>query len=247
MEQFETMLREHWAYVPGAAREGEVDCSGAFTYCYSKAGSSCPHGSNSMFRLQSTKKGRIGDIELKPGMPVYRHKDDGQEPDKFKKDNLGNFNHVGCYVGGTRVIEAKGEKYGVVESDISTWEYASELKYTNYDVGTEADTDTDEIFTPVTATVAVQPNSTLNLRKKPSTAKDSTILARIPYGTELTLTDAKPGWYKTSYKNTRGWVSADYIQIADAPQHNDFMRVVTLHIDNQSDYEYLMDFVRSYA
>lgn len=246
------MLREQWAYVPGAAREGEVDCSGAFTYCYSKAGSACPHGSNSMFRLQSTKKGRIGEIELKPGMPVYRHKDDGQEPEKFKNDHLGNFNHVGCYVGGTRVIEAKGEKYGVVESDISTWEYASELKYTNYDVNTHTDIDTssgadDGTFTPVTAIVTVQPGSWLNLRKKPSADKNTTILARIPYDTELTLTDAQPGWYKTSYNNVRGWVSADYVQIATTHRDNNFIRTVTIHINSPSDYEYLMDFIRSYA
>ena len=35
---FKKMLEEHWSYEWGAAREGCVDCSGAFVYAYSKKG-----------------------------------------------------------------------------------------------------------------------------------------------------------------------------------------------------------------
>lgn len=47
------MADQKWRYVAGGASEGEVDCSGAFTYWYKKAGSTMAHGSNTMWREYS--------------------------------------------------------------------------------------------------------------------------------------------------------------------------------------------------
>ena len=57
------MVTQHWAYVAGSAKEGAVDCSGAFSYWYGKGGSYMPHGSNSMWRKYCASKGTIGSIE----------------------------------------------------------------------------------------------------------------------------------------------------------------------------------------
>ena len=34
IKQFQTMYREHWAYIWGKAEKGCVDCSGAFVYAF---------------------------------------------------------------------------------------------------------------------------------------------------------------------------------------------------------------------
>lgn len=48
--EFEVMLTEHWAYAWGAAKEGVVDCSGAFVYAMEQYGLQIAHGSNSIYR-----------------------------------------------------------------------------------------------------------------------------------------------------------------------------------------------------
>lgn len=119
------MADQKWSYVSGGASEGAVDCSGAFTYWYNQAGGYMYHGSNTMWRKYSTAKGKIADIDLIPGMAVYKLRNDGKEPEQYRNDGIGNFYHVGLYVGNNTVVEAKGTKYGVVYSDISSWTHAS--------------------------------------------------------------------------------------------------------------------------
>ena len=126
--------KKPWKYVAGGASEGAVDCSGAFTYWYGKAGSFMYHGSNTMWRKYTTAKGKIGDIDLVPGMAVFKMRQDGKEPDQYKGDGLGNFYHTGCYIGDGKVIEAQSVKTGVVTSCISSWGYAARMKYTEYDL-----------------------------------------------------------------------------------------------------------------
>jgi hypothetical protein len=64
------MLDEHWAYEWGAAREGCVDCSGAFVWAYRQLGASIEHGSNSIAHL------RVGEYvpvaKAKPGYAVFK-------------------------------------------------------------------------------------------------------------------------------------------------------------------------------
>ena len=59
---------------------------------------------------------------------------DGKEPDQYKGDGLGNFYHVGLYIGDGKVIEAQSTKTGVVTSCISSWGYAARLTNTVYDI-----------------------------------------------------------------------------------------------------------------
>lgn len=119
------MADQGWDYVAGGASKGAVDCSGAFTYWYKQAGGFMYHGSNTMWRKYSTEKGKIGSITLLPGMAVYKWRNDGKEPFFYLNDGIGNFYHVGLYIGDNRVVEAKGTKYGVVYSNLSEWSHAS--------------------------------------------------------------------------------------------------------------------------
>ena len=53
----------------------------------------------------------------------------------------------------------------------------------------------------------------LNLRDTPSAA--GKLLLTIPEGSVLDITDAQGQWYKTTYQNQTGWVSANYVTIVE--------------------------------
>lgn len=220
---FNQMLKEHWKYVWGSAKEGEVDCSGAFTYLYKKAGSTMYHGSNTMYRNYTTSKGKIGEIAQIPGMAVFKHRNDGKEPDKFKKDGLGNFFHVGLYVGSGQVIEAKGTAYGVVTSDIDEWSHAARLVNTEYDMDEVAESENNESC--LTGIVTTESGS-LNIRSGPS--KKQTRIAKAPQGSTLIIKQENvnnTGWHKVSYNGKVGYVDGSFVTI----QHNQKTQPTTHH------------------
>ncbi|WP_291300392.1 cell wall-binding repeat-containing protein [Desulfosporosinus sp. BICA1-9] len=51
----------------------------------------------------------------------------------------------------------------------------------------------------------------LNLRETPSST--GKILAMIPEGTTVELTEKQDKWYKTTYQSKTGWIAADYVSI----------------------------------
>ena len=105
-----------------------ADCSGLFRWAYRQLGTDCAHGSNSIYNRYCKDKGRLRDGKkyvtneaLKPGTAVFT----GVE---------GDHGHIGLYVGGGLVIEAKGTQYGVVTSKVteSKWTFWGELAAVNY-------------------------------------------------------------------------------------------------------------------
>lgn len=132
IELFEKMYKEKWKYEWGAAREGVVDCSGAFAYAFRKLGGYMYHGSNTMMRKYTTESGKVGQIALVPGMAVFRWRKSGKEPAAYKSDGLGDFYHVGLYIGNGEVINAKSSKMGVVKESVSGWQYAAKLVGVDY-------------------------------------------------------------------------------------------------------------------
>lgn len=72
------------------------------------------------FYLNSTSKGPISSLPDVPGILVFKGTDK-------------NKNHIGVYIGSGKVIEAKGHKYGVVESAVSSgWKYWGKCNLINY-------------------------------------------------------------------------------------------------------------------
>lgn len=107
---FERMARENWAYETGAAREGCVDCSGAFVWSFAQAGQNIPHGSNAIARKNMDKVRGIG--EARPGWAAFKWKEEG-EPAQYLADGLGNFYHIGLISrDGKHVLNAKNERWG---------------------------------------------------------------------------------------------------------------------------------------
>lgn len=199
-----------WKYVANAASQGAVDCSGAFTYWYRQAGSYMYHGSNTMWRKYTTEKGKIGEVNLIPGMAVFKMRRDGAEPSSFKNDGQGNFYHVGLYIGDGKVVEAKGTKYGCVTSCISDWGYAAKLKYTEYDVNASDETpSTDDA--PSEETRGMVKGGTLNMRGRAD--KGSARITTIPNGATITIIGENGAWYKARYKNYTGYVMKEYVNL----------------------------------
>ena len=204
------MADRKWKYVAGGASEGAVDCSGAFTYWYKKAGSFMYHGSNTMWREYTVAKGKIGEMELIPGMAVFKHRDwtDAQNTNKWYKTEPGDVYHVGLYIGNGKVVEAKGTKYGVVYSSIDEWKLCARLKNTEFDIGNE-----DSISYPAMGIVATK-SGVLNVRREPNTK--ATILTTLPKGSAVTVTGSNDGWYQVSVGEKTGYVSADYVEIRES-------------------------------
>ena len=238
VEKFKYMADQKWSYVSGGASEGAVDCSGAFTYWYNQAGGYMYHGSNTMWRKYSTEKGKIADIDLIPGMAVYKLRNDGKEPEQYRNDGIDNFYHVGLYVGNNTVVEAKGTKYGVVYSDISSWTHASKQKDTIYDTEENEDSISDNANTskvfPITGSVHTS-GGVLRVRKSP---KDGEVLGKFNNGDTITLIGETDGWYKVNYKGHVGYVSGDYINFSSG-------WTISFNVDNEESKCELVSYLKS--
>lgn len=235
IDKFKYMADQGWDYVAGGASKGAVDCSGAFTYWYKQAGGYMYHGSNTMWRKYSTEKGKIGEIDLYPGMAVYKWRNDGKEPSQYQDDGIGNFYHVGQYIGNGQVVEAKGTKYGVVYSCISQWTHASRQKNTDYDVDEVGldNASTTSAF-PVEGSVKTS-GGVLRVRKSPV---DGDVLGKLSNGTALTLIGETNGWYKINYKGHVGYVSGDYVTLSSGWK-------IIVSINNEDDKESIVAYLES--
>lgn len=218
IEKFKTMVEpgKEWRYVANGTEKGAVDCSGAFTYWYKQGGSYMYHGSNTMWRKYSTEKGKIGEITLVPGMAVFKMKRDGTEPSAYKNDGMGNFYHVGLYIGNNQVVEAKGTRYGCVISKLSDWGYAARLKYTDYeDNNVNQDSNPDAEQTTNENVTFYQKGQvtggSLNLRSSP--VQSSTRLKSIPNGTIISILSENGAWYRTAYGGQTGYVMKKYVKL----------------------------------
>ena len=104
-----------------------ADCSGLFSWAFKQLGGYMYHGSNTMYKSYCTDKGKLSGGKrtdgqtLKPGSAVFT----GTENDH---------GHVGLFIGGDTVIEAKGTQAGVIKSKVTDkkWTFWGELKGVDY-------------------------------------------------------------------------------------------------------------------
>lgn len=235
VEKFKYMADNKWDYVAGGASKGAVDCSGAFTYWYKQAGGYMYHGSNTMWRKYSTEKGKIGEIDLYPGMAVYKWRNDGKEPAEYQDDGIGNFYHVGQYIGNGQVVEAKGIRYGVVYSCISQWSHASRLKNTVYDTDEDgANNQSTTSSFPIEGSVKTA-GGKLRVRVSPVSGA---VLGQLTNGTSVTIIGETNGWYMINYKGTTGYISGDYVKISSGWK-------IICTIDDEDDKESVVSYIKS--
>lgn len=151
------------------------------------------------FYNHCTIRGKISSFDRVPGRLVFKGKDS-------------KMSHVGVYIGDGKIIEAKGHKYGVVESKLDgNWTHWGQCNLiTDSNPPEEQKPHTE----PVTATkeyvVRTNTGVPLRLRAKPTTS--SSVLARIPYGTRIEALDEVNGWVKTKYGGKTGYCSKTYLK-----------------------------------
>lgn len=241
---FNRMADEKWKYVAGAHKQGEVDCSGAFYYAYKQLSGYMYHGSNTMWRKYTTKKGKIGEIDLKPGMPVFKCRDwtSAQSSNGWYETSPGDVYHVGMYVGDGWVVEAQGKKTGVVRTKLSTWHMAAELVDTIYDV---AEGTAHAEPTQVQCGIVNISSGHLNLRTGPSTSYP--YAAKVYKGEVLSVIGESGTWYQVTHKSTTLYAHKDFVQLV-APQPMK-MYTITVTVDEYgkdklqellSDYAYVL-------
>lgn len=210
---FERMLSERWAYVWGSAREGEVDCSGAFVYAYKQLGGPyIEHGSNAIARK------RVGSMQpitaARPGWAAFKWREDGA-PTSYT-DGRGNYYHIGLVdATGKGVLNAKGAQYGFSRDKLAGWDFVAPLLAVKYD---EEDKLMDIKWVGEVATAS----GPLNLRDAPNQA--GMRIAQIPRGERIDVLWEEPrdGWLWVRWGGGRGYVSAQYVRdlesVPDAPQ-----------------------------
>ena len=205
LELFERMEREHWAYEWGSAREGCVDCSGAFVWAFKQLGASIEHGSNSIAHL------RVGEhvpvAQAKPGYAVFKMRAWREEDrgNRWYGESPGDCYHIGLMGRVGKVLNAQGVKTGFVASDAKGWAFAAPLKAVKYS-STEGD---GKMFGNATVSVT---SGYLNIREGAGTA--AKIIARAENGTRVNVIREAggTGWVFGKLENgVAGYMSGEYL------------------------------------
>ena len=219
---FERMRDEHWDYCLNSAREGCVDCSGAFVWAYKQFNKTILHGSNSIARLS------VGDLlpisSARPGMAVVKVKDwtDDDDTNRWYDTNPGNVYHIGLVIQNgseMNVIEAKGERWGVVQSKLdSKWKFVAYLDDVDYTQKME------ETIMEYKYTGSIRLTSGyVHLRSQPNITSKS--IAKLYHGEPVEIGDSsQPNWYAIKDESgNEGYVYSKYVVIENEIQSDDQM------------------------
>ena len=209
LDLFERMKREHWAYELGAAREGCVDCSGAFVWAFKQMGGSIEHGSNSIAHL------RVGEYvpvaQAKPGYAVFKMRAWREEDrgNRWYGESPGDCYHIGLMGRDGKVLNAQSVKTGFVASGAKSWAFAAPLKAVEYE--TKGD---EKMFGNATVSVT---SGCLNIREGAGTA--AKIIAKAENGTRVNVIREAggTGWVFGKLENgVAGYMSGEYLTMDES-------------------------------
>lgn len=219
---FERMRDEHWDYCLNSAREGCVDCSGAFVWAYKQFDKTILHGSNSIARLS------VGDLlsisYARPGMVAVKVKDwtDDDDTNRWYDSEPGNVYHIGLVIQNgseMNVIEAKGAKWGVVQTKLDNkWKFVAYLDDVDYTQKME------ETIMEYKYTGSIHLTSGyVHLRSQPNITSKS--IAKLYHGEPVEIGDSsQPNWYAVKDEaGNEGYVYSKYVVIENEIQSDDQM------------------------
>lgn len=223
---FKKMAAENWKYVAGSHKQGAVDCSGAFYYAYNQLGGYMYHGSNTMYRKYTVFKGKIGEVDLVPGMAVFKRRawSPSQSSNGWYGDSIGDVYHVGMYVGGDEVVEAKSAKCGVVTSKLSSWHFAAKLVDTQYDLSSDAQAQLPASDFMSSLGVVSLSSGYLNVRK--SADASSARVGKLYDGDVVTVVGEADDWYAILFGGATAYVKKNYLSLSPADKQPYTLRIV---------------------
>ena len=212
IDLFERMAHEGWRYEWGAAKEGCVDCSGAFVYAYKQLGATIEHGSNSIIRK------RVGTLhgidEAKPGWACFKIRawTNAQRNNAWYGTEPGDCYHIGLMGRSGMILNAKSTAEGFAASSPSEgWSLCAPLDAIEYD-GEEMEM---RFFGNATVTTE---SGRLNLRE--SASIDARVLARLERGTRVNIVrETGTGWgFAKTADEESGYVTMEYIVMDETAQ-----------------------------
>lgn len=203
LDLFERMARENWAYAFGAAREGCVDCSGAFVFAYEQLGGpAIAHGSNSILRRSMGQL--LPMSSAKPGYAAVKIRawSDAEAGNRWYGKDPGDVYHIGLVGRDGKILNAQGTKNGFVESEPGTWDGCAPLLDVNY--GEEME-DENVLY----QAKVVTKEDPLRVRRSPISGD---VIGNIPRGALVSvLADSGDGWPRVRYGEWVGYASAAYL------------------------------------
>lgn len=148
---------------------------------------------------KATMKGMIQALPEVPGLIVYKE------------------GHVGVYIGGGVVIEAKGFNYGVVRSKLSDTPWTHWIAYPGISYAGYEEMLAPEAFTGPYDALVVTQTSPLNLWDSP---KKGTSLKQVPKGATVRVTEygGQIGWLKAEHAGVTGFADRQYLRRIDEIQ-----------------------------
>lgn len=203
LDLFERMARENWAYAFGAAREGCVDCSGAFVFAYEQLGGpAIAHGSNSILRRSMGQL--LPMSSAKPGYAAVKIREwtSDESGNRWYNQAPGDCYHIGLVGRDGKILNAQGTKNGFVESEPGTWDGCAPLLDVNY--GEEME-DENVLY----QAKVVTKEDPLRVRRSPISGD---VIGNIPRGALVSvLADSGDGWPRVRYGEWEGYASAAYL------------------------------------
>lgn len=217
---FQQMNAECWAYEWGAAKNGVVDCSGAFVYAYRQECESIYHGSNRIARKHV--KGLLPISEAKPGMAAFKLRKPGENlyalPQGYMSGganyngDMNDYYHIGLVdENPAYILNAKSTAEGFKRSPIAEgWDAVGYLTDVLYDGSVDA-------MTAGIYTVVAELGDTVRMRKLPTT--DSDTIAKVPIGTDVEVLEGADGWATIRYNGQKGYMMETYLtqKVAEKP------------------------------
>lgn len=200
----------------------EMDCQAFVERCLRDCGLSINlPGSNAWYRKMTWTgspeecKQRFGSIP--PGAFLFILEQDGKEPEKYRKDGIGNASHIGIYTGtGKGAIHSSASKGCVVESRFvgktirGGWNRVGLWDQVAYNIPINTQINKEEVEPMEEYQAVVIGEGVLNLRVRPD--KSSSRITQIPVGTEVTVIGESDGWCKINFGDRTGFVMAQYLQ-----------------------------------
>ena len=209
----------------------EMDCQAFVEKCMSDVGYDRNlAGSNAWYRAMSW----VGTPEeclkvfgqIPKGAFLFILKDNGKEPDKYKKDGIGNASHIGLKTGrGDGAIHSSSSKGCVCTSKFQDktipnggWNRVGLLNVFTYDKSIDwvlehgqTDPAPDPGGAPMQGTVVAESGSTVKLRQKPSTG--CAYYWDIAVGSQVTILERGSVWSKITTGGLTGWMKNEFIQV----------------------------------